>query len=105
MPFLVSTLSFLVFLMQGNTLSPSIVFTVMMMFGIMKGPLNELPWQIVFFIDFFISMGRIEEFLEQDDVDEEMICKRKTDYFQYALELQSAHFSWKLYPEEKEKEE
>lgn len=97
-PFLVSLFSFGVYLMQGNKLTPSIVFTVVMMFEILKRPLNELPWQIVFFIDFFISMGRIEEFLEQDDVSEETIGKSKTDAFKYALEVQSANFTWKLYP-------
>ena len=75
MPFLVTSLSFLFFLLQGNSLSPSIVFTVMSVFWIMKHPLNELPGQIIFFIDYFISVGRIEEFLEQDDIEEDIVGK------------------------------
>ena len=102
LPILVSLLSFGVYLLQGNKLTPSTVFTVIMIFSILKGPLNELPWQILFFIDFFISIRRIEEFIEQDDVDEAKIEKLETDSFNYALEIQNASFTWKLHQEEKE---
>ena len=52
----------------GTPAYPSITFTVLMIFRLMRGPLHEMPQLIVYFIDFFISMGRIQEFLEQDDV-------------------------------------
>ena len=56
----------------------------------------------MFFIDFFISIRRIEEFIEQDDVDEGKIEKLETDPFNYALEIQNASFTWKLHQEDKE---
>ena len=104
-PFLVSVSSFGIYLSQGHKLTPSIAFTTIMMFNIMRGPLNSLPWIISFFIDTFVSMTRIQEFLEQDDIDTKMISSEEENKYQMSLEINNANFAWKTEREEKKKKD
>lgn len=102
MPFLISITSFGMYMYLGNELSPSITYTVVMMFNIMRGPLNSLPWIISQFIETFVSIKRIEEFLLQEDVDRSKIHRLSHDAFSYALAIQNASFAWKMKQGKKE---
>ncbi len=84
-PAAISISSFGLYLGLGNELTPSITYTVVMMFGMMRGPLFALPWLITFFMETVVSIKRIEDYLLQDDVNTEMISKMPDDPFAFAL--------------------
>ncbi|KAG0243312.1 ABC transporter type 1, transmembrane domain-containing protein [Mortierella sp. GBAus27b] len=52
----------------GNEITASKVFTTLALFNIMRQALNSLPWQIKSTMQAIVSMRRINQFLQEEDV-------------------------------------
>ena len=57
----------------GNTLCIDVAFTVLTILNLIKDPLRSLPEFIGNFLEFQVSMTRIQEFIQVDEVNQTMI--------------------------------
>lgn len=62
-PILMSVATFTTYVLVGNTLSPSKVFTSLALFNMLINPLNSFPWVINGLVQAWVSLKRIQEFL------------------------------------------
>ncbi|KPA84127.1 putative mitochondrial ATP-binding cassette protein subfamily C, member 1, putative (ABCC1) [Leptomonas pyrrhocoris] len=58
---------FTVYYLTGHDLSPTIVFPTIALLGVMRQPFQQIPWVFTMLIQFMISMGRINSFIECDN--------------------------------------
>ncbi len=103
MPMLVCFVTFAVFVGTGHRLEPSLTYTVVLVFNILKEPLKMLPSIIGLGLELSIAMSRIEEFLRQEEVDPNLIDNLPYDPFNLALVIQNSSFSWKMPGKQQEK--
>uniref|UniRef100_A0A2K5LVX7 Multidrug resistance-associated protein 1-like n=1 Tax=Cercocebus atys TaxID=9531 RepID=A0A2K5LVX7_CERAT len=93
-PFLVSLATFCVYFLldEGNILTATKVFTSMSLFNILRIPLFELPTVISTVVQTKISLGRLEDFLNTEELLPQNI---ETNYIgDHAIEFTDASFSW-----------
>ena len=62
-PILMSVLTFITYVWFGNKLTPSKVFTSLALFNMLIGPLNAFPWVINGLVQAWVSIGRVQNFL------------------------------------------
>ena len=92
----------LVFVATGHTLTPSIVFTLILIFDIMRFQLFDLPYIIESFVETYTSIKRIEDYLLAEEAESYFTYSRSEDPFHYALQIQNACFSWGTSPSDEE---
>ena len=63
-PVLISVLTFAAYVLLGNQLSAAKVFTSVALFAMLTGPLNAFPWALNGLVESFVSVRRINEFLQ-----------------------------------------
>ncbi|XP_023083270.1 multidrug resistance-associated protein 1-like isoform X2 [Piliocolobus tephrosceles] len=93
-PFLVSLATLCVYFLldEGNILTATKVFTSMSLFNILRIPLFELPTVISTVVQTKISLGRLEDFLNTEELLPQNI---ETNYIgDHAIEFTDASFSW-----------
>ncbi|KAI0048024.1 multidrug resistance-associated ABC transporter [Auriscalpium vulgare] len=71
-PALVSVVSFLIFVLLGNDLTVGTAFAAVALFNMMRQPLYALPTFIVQILQILVSVNRIDTFLREDEVDEQV---------------------------------
>ncbi|KZT21758.1 multidrug resistance-associated ABC transporter [Neolentinus lepideus HHB14362 ss-1] len=71
-PILVSLISFFTYVMLGHELTVSIAFTSLSLFGMIRQPLNIIPAWIVQILQTRIAIKRIETFLDEDEVSDQV---------------------------------
>ena len=72
-PSILSAVIFSFYIGFGNTLCLDVAFTVMTILNLIKDPLRSLPEFIGNFLEFQVSMTRIQEFILVDEVNPSMI--------------------------------
>ncbi|XP_054556332.1 multidrug resistance-associated protein 1-like isoform X2 [Talpa occidentalis] len=93
-PFLVSLATFGIYFLldEGNNLTATKVFTSMSLFNILRLPLFDLPMVISAVVQTRISLGRLEEFLNSEELLPQNI---ETNYIgDHAVGFTNASFSW-----------
>ncbi|XP_032030721.1 multidrug resistance-associated protein 1-like [Hylobates moloch] len=93
-PFLVSLATLCVYFLldEGNILTAAKVFTSMSLFNILRIPLFELPTVISAVVQTKISLGRLEDFLNTEELPLQSI---ETNYIgDHAIGFTDASFSW-----------
>ena len=68
-PILVSIISFGSYIWFGNQLTVSAAFTAISLFAMVRTPLNVIPSRIVFIMRSKIVLGRIQRYIDEDEVD------------------------------------
>jgi len=68
-PTLIMISTYVTYLLLGNPLTASIVFTSLSLFKILRGWLMWIPYSFNLGLEIWISMGRIEAFLNADELD------------------------------------
>ncbi|KAF7342473.1 ABC bile acid [Mycena venus] len=76
-PILLSTISFLTYVMLGNQLTIGTAFTSIALFGMIRSPLNVIPSWVVRFLQTRISLNRIAVYLEEDEVTAQVSSLKK----------------------------
>nr|XP_031313708.1 multidrug resistance-associated protein 1-like isoform X2 [Camelus dromedarius] len=93
-PFLVSLATFCIYFLldEGNILTATKVFTSMSLFNILRLPLFDLPMVISAVVQTRISLGRLEDFLNTEELLPQSI---ETNYIgDHAIGFTNASFSW-----------
>lgn len=67
-PILMSLLTFGFFVMQGNTLTPSITFTSVALLNMLIGPLNAFPWVLNGVVEALVSLKRVQQLMNIKDL-------------------------------------
>ncbi|KAI0065886.1 multidrug resistance-associated ABC transporter [Artomyces pyxidatus] len=101
-PVLVSVISFLVFVMQGNELTVSIAFTAIALFNMIRTPLNIVPTFLVQVLQTGVALNRIAVYLDEDEVDEQVSSLKKKNAGPHASEddfvkgfgIENGTFKW-----------
>ncbi|TFK50262.1 P-loop containing nucleoside triphosphate hydrolase protein [Heliocybe sulcata] len=68
-PTLISLISFFTYVTLGNQLSVSTAFAALMLFTMIKDPLDVAPTYIMQIIDIRVALQRIEDYLNEDEVE------------------------------------
>ncbi|TFK50640.1 multidrug resistance-associated ABC transporter [Heliocybe sulcata] len=76
-PILVSLVSFTTYVMLGNELTVSVAFTSLYLFGMIRQPLNTIPTWIVQVLQTRVAIKRIETYLDEDEVSEQVSSLKK----------------------------
>ena len=76
-PVLISVLTFVIYVLLGNTLSAAKVFTAVALFAMLTGPLNAFPWVLNGLIEAMVSIRRLEQFLSLPEFDPELYFTKK----------------------------
>lgn len=92
-PLLVALASFVTFVLidpANNILDSQTAFVSLTLFNTMRGPLFLLPFGIVSLIQGAVSIGRINSYLNAEELDTKSVSCTKDEYFYY----KSIHRSW-----------
>ncbi|KAH8109668.1 hypothetical protein DFH11DRAFT_1843160 [Phellopilus nigrolimitatus] len=77
-PILVSVLSFFTFVARGNELTVGTAFTAIALFNMIRAPLNVIPTWIVQILQTRVALQRIETFLNEEEVDEQVSTLKRS---------------------------
>ena len=67
-PILMSVSTFITYVLLGNKLTPSKVFTSLALFNMLISPLNAFPWVINGLVQAWVSMSRLQNFLNLENL-------------------------------------
>lgn len=106
-PILVSLISFFTFVYQGNELTVPVAFTSIALFSMIRQPLGIIPAWIVQILQTGVALKRIETYLEEDEVDEQVSSIKKdrapyVDGEDETLSIENGFFKWNEVPEKPE---
>jgi ATP-binding cassette, subfamily C (CFTR/MRP), member 1 len=93
-PFLVSSVSFGIFILSDdrNVLTPTIAFVSLSLFNLLKHPLTMLPLTVSNLVQAYVSLGRISEFLLEEEISTKMISH--TNIEGYPISIVNANLGW-----------
>ncbi|XP_040171084.1 multidrug resistance-associated protein 1-like isoform X2 [Anopheles arabiensis] len=92
-PFLVTLASFAVYVMidEENVLDPQTAFVALALFNILRFPLAMFPMMITFAMQAWVSIKRIDKFMNSEELDPNNVTHNKSEN---ALEVKDGTFSW-----------
>ncbi|KAG5501174.1 hypothetical protein JIQ42_06172 [Leishmania sp. Namibia] len=88
-PVVMIALVFAVYYGTGHEMQPTTVFPTIALLGVLRQPFQQIPWVFTMAVQFFISIGRIEQFLECDNAACSTV-QDMGDYFKERLEHSAA---------------
>lgn len=91
LPIFASMLSFITYRLTNHDLNPAEVFSSLALFNSLRIPLNLLPLVLGQVIDAMSSVGRVEEFLLEEEQEEDIVYKPDG---KNAVEMNHASFTW-----------
>ncbi|KAL3269849.1 hypothetical protein HHI36_008907 [Cryptolaemus montrouzieri] len=93
-PFLVSMLTFVVFVYSDSTnvLTPEVAFVSITLFSIMRIPMALLPMLIVFCVESYVSIKRINKFMNLEELDPGSVTHDESEGA--CLVIENGTFSW-----------
>ena len=68
-PSVLGSVVFSTYIGTGHYIDLQTAFTVMVFFGLIKDPLRQFPMTISSYLQLLVSLRRIQEFLESDELD------------------------------------
>lgn len=96
-------LAFITYSVTSHKLEPASVFSSLALFNALRLPLNLLPLVIAATIDAWVSIGRIQEYLLAEEMEDVVTHDPTRDA---AVEVSGASFTWEeASPEEKRAED
>lgn len=91
LPVFASMLSFICYRLTSHDLNPADVFSSLALFNSLRIPLNLLPLVLGQVIDAASSVGRVEQFLLEEEQEEDVVYKPDGEA---AVEMNNASFTW-----------
>ncbi|KZS96802.1 multidrug resistance-associated ABC transporter [Sistotremastrum niveocremeum HHB9708] len=113
-PILVSVISFTTFVLLGHQLTIATAFTSIALFSMLRAPLNVIPTFIVQILQTMVSVSRIDTFLNEPEVDDQVSSLKKPavsptsdEHANEAspLGFQHASFKWNTVEEKKDEKD
>jgi ABC-type multidrug transport system fused ATPase/permease subunit len=97
-PILVSIVSFSTFVALANALNVSTAFTAIILFDMIRQPLNVIPTSIVQILQTTVAVNRIAAFLDEHEVSAQVSSLKQFDRntSEEGLRLERASFRWNL---------
>lgn len=95
LPIFASMLSFITYSLSHHDLAPAEIFSSLALFNGLRIPLNLLPLVLGQVIDAWSSLKRIQEFLLEEEMLEDMTVDTKGED---AIRLENASFTWERTP-------
>jgi len=105
-PILVSVVSFASYIWLGNQLTVSVAFTAISLFAMVRAPLNVIPTWIVFMMQTKVALDRIQGYIDEDEVDEQVSSLKedlKEHSRQEGLGIIKGSFKWNEVEEKDDK--
>ncbi|XP_062549081.1 multidrug resistance-associated protein 1-like isoform X2 [Armigeres subalbatus] len=92
-PFLVTLVSFAVYVLidENNHLDAQTAFVSLALFNILRVPMGWLPMMVTFAMQAWVSVKRIDKFMNSAELDPNNVTHEKSDY---ALSIKDGTFSW-----------
>lgn len=80
------------------------IFTCLMIFNAIQDPIRNLPWILNNLIELFVSMGRIEKYLKQQEIDPTRVSINDPETIGkgVSIKIDNGNFSWGLNVEKKD---
>ena len=78
-PVLISVLTFVIYVLLGNTLTAARVFTSVALFAMLTGPLNAFPWVLNGLVEATVSIRRLEKFFCLPEFNSELYYSKLYD--------------------------
>ncbi|KAK4540267.1 hypothetical protein LTR36_009672 [Oleoguttula mirabilis] len=97
MPIFASMLAFITYSETHANFNPAPIFSSLALFNALRIPLNLLPMVIGQVVDANASVGRIQEFLEAEEVSDEAEWDFES---KSAISIRSADFTWERTPDQ-----
>ncbi|KAL0104455.1 hypothetical protein PUN28_017289 [Cardiocondyla obscurior] len=93
-PFLVSLVSFTTYVLldEKNVLNSKIAFVSLSLFNILRFPLSMLPMMIGNIVQAYVSVKRINKFMNMEELDPNNVQHDPSD--PHALVIENGNFSW-----------
>ena len=95
-PSVLGSVVFSTYIGTGHYIDLQTAFTVMIFFGLIQDPLRQFPLFISTLLQLVVSMRRIQEFLEADEIDQtKIVSVTPTDHsIESAISISKHSFSW-----------
>ena len=96
-PILITFFSFLLYtVVEKRPLIPSVAFTALSLFGILRYPLDQLADMVAHVQESKVSIDRIEEFLNEDETEkyDQLICERQDRDRYPVIGFDNATLTW-----------
>ena len=95
-PSVLGSVVFSTYIGTGHYIDLQTAFTVMIFFGLIQDPLRQFPLFISSLLQLVVSMKRIQEFLEADEIDQtKIVAVTPTDHsIESAISISKHSFSW-----------
>lgn len=91
-PFLFGLLTFATYVLMGNVLDPNKAFVSLSLFSIMRAPLGLLPMLLTNGVQSWVSMTRVNKYLNTDEKDERSVKKLPDE--ECSVRIRNATFTW-----------
>ncbi|GAB6021503.1 Multidrug resistance-associated protein 7 [Chamberlinius hualienensis] len=93
-PLIIAVLTFSVFILLGNVLTVSKVFTCLALFNMLMGPLNAFPWVLGGVVQGWVSVKRLQKIFKVEEVKLDKSYVNLDDTSPTALYIRNGHFTW-----------
>ncbi|KAL0070194.1 hypothetical protein AAF712_002684 [Marasmius tenuissimus] len=95
LPTLSAVLSFIVYALTGHSLEPSVIFSSLSLFNLLRTPLTFLPVSLSAMADAYNAFSRVQEVFLAEVITEETKIDPALDV---AISVNDAHFTWDAPP-------
>jgi ABC-type multidrug transport system fused ATPase/permease subunit len=92
-PVLAMIVTFIVYVLLGNELTPSRILPALTLFYILRAPMIYFPVALGFMIDSWIALNRIGDVLVAEELSDQPQFLMDTDH-EYALQVDKVTFAW-----------
>ncbi|GFN76447.1 multidrug resistance-associated protein 7-like [Plakobranchus ocellatus] len=94
-PVLISILTFTTYVLIGHQLTAAKVFTSLSLFLMLIGPLNAFPWVINGLVESWVSLKRVEKYVNLKDAQPTSYYSNLSDLgSESIIEMKNASFTW-----------
>ena len=101
-PSLLNITIFSVYIGFGNTMDLPTAFAVIALINMLRGPIIEMPWFVTETLQLLVSMKRIQDYVETDEIDPQKLVNREEDSSNSAIKIDNKSFSWGIMKMKKE---
>ncbi|XP_037037473.1 multidrug resistance-associated protein 1-like isoform X2 [Bradysia coprophila] len=90
-PFLVTMVSYIVFVLLGGVLTPNKAFVSITLFNILQFPMGVFPMMIAYVIQVAVSLKRINKFMNAEEINPDNVTNNPSEN---ALSIDEGNFTW-----------